>query len=66
MRNYGDTMTQEGARDLAASVAAFWHRKGHSHVKVWTEQVATGRVFVYCVRSNLINGMPPRARLVRR
>lgn len=54
------------AEYTAAAIAAYWHTAGYRHVKVWVETICmpvsgpktTG--FVHCIRSNLINGSPPR------
>jgi hypothetical protein len=65
-----DNLTQDGARELAARLDAFWHRQGATHVKhtVHPHQLderdahklwGTSRAAIYTVRSNLKNGLPP-------
>lgn len=50
--------------DLAERIEKFWHARGYLKVKVWVERERQGEDAValgkYCVRSNLINGVPPR------
>jgi hypothetical protein len=68
-----DSLTKTGAMHLAARLDAYWHRQGHRHVKhtVHPHQLderdahklwGTSRAALYVVRSNLVNGSPPRRR----
>lgn len=67
-----DNLTQDGARELAARLDAYWHARGATHVKhrVEPKQLTTrdaqklwgnSRAAIYVVRSNLVNGSPPRS-----
>jgi hypothetical protein len=57
-----DYLTEEQAGKLAKQIAQFWHDKGHSGVRVWVEKFVSGpeaRITnSFCVRSNLVRGMP--------
>lgn len=64
-----DSLTShQGAQILADRVALYWAARGHSSVQVWTwkappvgEPHGRNRYkhVVWCVRSNLVNGLPP-------
>ncbi|MFH1499882.1 MAG: hypothetical protein ABII82_18885 [Verrucomicrobiota bacterium] len=58
-----DWLTFGGACDLAAQIQAAWHADGHAQVKTRVEAIADKERGggLYCVRSNLVNGLPPRA-----
>lgn len=56
-----DTFTAEGARRIAAQVKAFWFgRRGKAvDVTIVREELRTSHErALYCVRSNLMNGLP--------
>jgi hypothetical protein len=56
-----DHLTEPEAEQLAKKIAQFWHEKGHTGVRTWTEKTisnAAERANCYCVRSNLIRGLP--------
>jgi len=65
----GDTLSLEGAQQLARAVEAYWHSRGHTTVRTSVHEISlrgessksgtVGRVHV--VRSNLVRGRPPRA-----
>lgn len=62
--NRRDGFTKAGAEKLAAQIRAYWGRRGRA-AEVWVEpageyvdSLRTGTWYV--VRSNLINGLPPR------
>jgi hypothetical protein len=58
-------LTSEGADLLASRLRAFWHGRGHLEVEARVEAVSVGREKkrrVYVVRTNLVGGLPPRAR----
>jgi len=59
-----DPLSESGARDLSMAIEAYWNRKGRA-VKTWIEPVLHPRYqaklgVMYCVRSNMVNGMPQR------
>ncbi|PWC69113.1 hypothetical protein TSH7_01325 [Azospirillum sp. TSH7] len=55
----GDTLSLAGATELAERIQAHWH--GHPvGVRVEPIQKVDGACIGYCVRSNLVNGLPPR------
>jgi hypothetical protein len=57
----GYLMTQEGAAHLAARLREYWWKRGLS-ADVRIEQTTTrGGGLLFCVRSNLVNGLPPGA-----
>lgn len=45
--------------DLAHVVKAYWRRKEFQNVEVWVEQLK-GFDSHFVLRSNLVNGKPPR------
>lgn len=61
-----DGFTKDGAALLAATIAAKWASVGHPDVRVWIDDQAIERAAVGgvtrmpVVRSNLVNGLPPR------
>jgi hypothetical protein len=61
-----DLATQAGAQMLAHELDHWWHTRGYTQVKHWVEltHIAQPRRhrsddLVWCVRSNLVNGLPP-------
>lgn len=54
------------ARRAARAVQAYWRAQGHPEVLAWVEtsRVPVSSTFklatIYCVRSNLVAGRPPR------
>lgn len=57
-----DYCSRKGAEALAAKLDAYWHDQGYPQVAHWIEQVISkrgGRLKCWCVRSNLIHGLPP-------
>ncbi|MFP5513333.1 MAG: hypothetical protein ACLGJC_09655 [Alphaproteobacteria bacterium] len=55
----GDTMSYEGATELAARIQDHW--QGYPvGVRVEPIPKVDGGSVGYCVRSNLLNGLPPR------
>jgi hypothetical protein len=64
--------TESGATQLAADLDAWWHSRGYTSVRHWPEWLAFARTTgkrsdqlgrssgTWIVRSNLVNGMPPR------
>ena len=60
-----DLLTVSGARELAEKVSAYWHGAGATHVvcrvmESENERQTPGTIAV--VRSNLVNGLPPKRR----
>ena len=57
---YADTFTRQGAAQLALIIMAFWRGRGKDvRVEIVPEEfrICHARK-VWCVRSNLINGLP--------
>lgn len=65
-----DLSSERGATALARELDAWWHTRGFPQVHHWIERAAdfteaksgdrNGVPCVWCVKSNLINGLPPR------
>lgn len=57
-----DRFTESGAGVLARKIERHWKAKGHPNVKAWVEKSGGGllNVPIFVVRSNLINGLPPK------
>ena len=61
-----NNMTRTGAQKLAKRIERYWRNKGFGQVKVEIEMMGEiipeveGVEPLYCVRSNLVNGMPPQ------
>lgn len=48
---------------LACQIERFWWNKGHEEVLAWVEVIPakdSAHNELFAVRSNLVNGMPPR------
>jgi hypothetical protein len=65
-RFFPDHTTAENSAKLARKIERFWHDQGYTQVHAWTEKVKLlhGEIrdsvsAIYCVRSNLIRGLPP-------
>lgn len=56
-----DSLTEGGAKALAAKVRSYWRERGHANVRLTVEPdpVVTS---VFVVRSNLVGGKPPEVR----
>lgn len=58
-----DLCGREGALQLAAELDEWWHARGYPQVRHWIEsrRIPTQGThnMTWCVRSNLINGVPP-------
>ena len=52
-----DYLLSYGAGVLAATVQAYWHKQGATHVRA--ERYETDIPGVFGVRSNLVCGLPP-------
>ena len=52
-------LSRDGAEDCARAIETFWHQRGHAGVKCSVHEASetAGR---FHVRSNLVNGKPPR------
>lgn len=61
----GETITREGAERIAGTIRKYWYDRGFNGavVKVLPRHSNDGRrnVMGWDVRSNLVNGVPPRA-----
>jgi hypothetical protein len=60
-----DSFEPSGAEKIAAVILAKWIGLGYSNVEVWIdreklEHASFGSPYVSVVRSNLVNGVPPR------
>jgi hypothetical protein len=62
-----ELMTLHAATQLAGAIMRYWHDQGHLHVVAWVEPEALtskerhlAGSSLYVVRSNLVNGAPPR------
>lgn len=56
----------EGARELACELDDWWHSRGYTRVTHWVVEAkssvrrgSNGPTTIWCVRSNLIGGLPP-------
>ena len=65
-----DHCTRAGAEALAQRLDAYWHVRGHAHVRHWVvplawddrtlSDVEAAKITAFGVRSNLFGGMPPK------
>jgi hypothetical protein len=62
---FADYNTRRGAEAVAAAVRAYWTERGCFSVQTWIESGPfkgseyTHPYTLWCVRSNLVNGLPP-------
>jgi hypothetical protein len=59
-----DTLSRQGAMNLALRLERYWHERGYPAVRFWAEPVEerftkVGTYEIYRVVCNLINGLPP-------
>ena len=54
-----DLMSFHGAGILAEMIENYWHEWGHTNVKAYRVEISH-RITSYGVKSNLVNGLPPR------
>lgn len=59
LAEHSDLLTRDGARAIAAVINAYWSERGHSTVRAEHYELP-GFGKSYGVRSNLINGLPPK------
>ena len=63
---FPDHLTRSGAEALAARLDAYWHGLGHAHVQHTAVEIPVALSKMggeaWTVRSNLVNGLPPRVR----
>ena len=57
----------DNGEQCAETVRRYWHDRGRTDVCVWAEWVGAGKVDrvgspFFAVKSNLVNGKPPRER----
>jgi hypothetical protein len=65
-----DYLDAAGAHVLAEKIKRYWHELGALHVTTWvvagrkeeTDNPGDKPVSTWCVRSNLVNGLPPETR----
>lgn len=64
-----DLISEEGAETLARELNDYWRQRGHTEVQFWIEPMRRGnwhstgttkQAPVWCVRSNLVGGLPPK------
>jgi hypothetical protein len=56
-----ELMTKHTAAMLARRITAYWAKRGHTvtcRVETLEGERVDGRGYIYCVRSNLLNGAP--------
>jgi hypothetical protein len=54
-----DYCDREGAIQLANEITAYWHDRGHNQVEVQVIPLIDPRGSYWCIRSNLLRGLPP-------
>jgi hypothetical protein len=56
-----DCSTREGAEEIAALIRSVWKKAGH-HIDVWVDEAVNihNGTYAYCIRSELLNGLPRR------
>ena len=60
-----DLCSEAGARWLAVQLDGWWHERGFWQVAHWAEPAQGNRRYteerrrLWCVRSNLVDGLPP-------
>ena len=57
-----DLHSPKGADKLKAVILRFWLDRGYSNVRAERYEISPG---IWSVRSNLVNGLPPRLRKVQ-
>lgn len=55
-----DFSTERRAKSLALQIERRWHQAGHPDVRTWIEKRGDKRSRRYEIRSNLVNGLPPK------
>jgi hypothetical protein len=56
-----DAISEHGANRVARELDAWWHARGFSQVQHWVVIANAKTGHLWCVRTNLVNGLPPRA-----
>lgn len=59
-KEQGDNRRRVHYEDLAKRAEVSWHSLGHRNVRFWVETDANKRGTIHAIRSNLVNGLPPR------
>lgn len=54
-----DDSPYEEAVSQAETIALAWESCGARDVRVWIEELWLGKTVTYCIRSNLVCGLPP-------
>ncbi|KKK90474.1 hypothetical protein LCGC14_2722660 [marine sediment metagenome] len=55
-----DHLSEDGARKLAERLTAYWDQRGPGTHRFWVETCHTySGHWIFCVRSNLVRGLPP-------
>ncbi|MEA2951204.1 MAG: hypothetical protein QOJ96_724 [Alphaproteobacteria bacterium] len=60
-----ETLSHKGALALAKQLEKYWHDRGYPAARFWAEPIGErfekiGTYELYRVKSNLVNGLPPR------
>lgn len=66
-RRVPDTLCRKGAMALAKRLERYWHERGYPAARFWAEPIEErfqkiGTSEIYRIKSNLLNGLPPRHR----
>lgn len=64
---YRDRLSYGGAQMLAIEIANWWRERGYPGIRTWVEPTPIRFPVdrpVYAVRSNMVNGKPPRCRVM--
>lgn len=68
-KSFPDHLNPAGAQFLAEKIKQFWHEEGHLNVTTWVvtsknlaaeDNPGDKPVAAWGVRSNLVNGLPPK------
>ncbi len=62
-----NNLGQRGAMALAKRLEQYWHSRGYPAARFWAEPIderfaKIGSYKIYCVKCNLVDGLPPRYR----
>ena len=56
-----ELMTAHGAAELAKELEAFWKERGYPGIRCWVQKFTDAHVtYGHGIRSNLLNGIPPK------
>ena len=63
---FRDCNSPDGVEDLCRDLSLYWKKRGFPNARFWPEREHVGFLeankprFIWGVRSNLINGVPPK------